>query len=547
MKSLILTFALLLASVPTTSHAQPPSCTTLKGVFVEPTFIGLPTRGALVTDAAHMDAQDTNPAHCLISGEIRSMDRTAQNIHFQLALPDTWNGKAAMLGGGGFNGVIPAVTSNPKNMPTDAPTLLARGYAVFASDSGHQAPPNAMPPFDPDSGTFLLNDEQFQNFIGDALKKTRDVSVALIHDATGRAPAKSYFFGSSKGGTEALVLAGRWPKDWDGIVAQYPGRSFTVALVGQLATTQALAAPGAYLTLEKRHALHAAALAACDERDGARDGIISDVAGCRAAFDPATLRCADGADTGDTCLSDAQIAALRKVSEGTHFGFPIAGAEQDFKGFNILTAGLGNADDALGKRVATLTIGTKPAAFPPVEGNSGSAFFSDRFLRTAVARDPNFNQLTFDIMHPDRLGPVLSAMAARDKVEVDLKPFFARKGRLLILHGTDDLLSSPRQIEDYYRQVEHATSTAKVARFVRFYQVPGFGHNSSTIFNAVWDQVSALEGWIEKDIDPTRAYVVTDTASVPGRTRPLCPYPSWAKYKGTGDVNRADAFVCATR
>jgi feruloyl esterase len=540
----------LLASLlllPAVSQARPFDCAALKGATVSASAIGLPTRGARVSAAERM-ADTTTPGrgYCLISGEIRSVDPAAQDIHFQLALPEAWNGKAAMLGGGGFNGVIPPVVGNVRNMPPGAPTPLARGYAVFANDSGHQAKPSALgPPFEAGSGAFLANPEQYRNYVGDALKKTRDVAMVLIEKATGRQPARSYFFGSSKGGTEALVLAGRWPQDWDGVVALYPGRSFAVALLGQLKVTQALAAPGAYLTPAKRKLLHRAALGACDKLDGLEDGIISNVAGCYAAFDPkVALRCPEGLDAGDACLSDAQLAALKAIGQPLRFGFP-AGHEPAFMGFNVLTAGLGDpAGSAMERRVATLTIGQAAATSPPSAGNSASAFFSDRFLGGAFA-DPAIDPLKLDIANPGPLAARLAALIAIDDVTTDLTAFHDRGGRLIIVQGTDDMLSSPRQIEAYDRQLVETMGAGEVADFLRFYEVPGFGHNSSAVFDMAWDQVGAIEAWVERGADPASRQVVADTSGVPGRTRPLCPYPSWPRYRGHGDRDAAASFDCA--
>jgi feruloyl esterase len=84
----------------------------------------------------------------------------------------------------------------------------------------------------------------------------------------------------------------------------------------------------------------------------------------------------------------------------------------------------------------------------------------------------------------------------------------------------------------------------KVDNFVRFYEIPGYGHALSSVFNASWDSLTALESWVEKGVAPANE-IVTDTVGVPGRTRPLCDYPSWPKYKGSGDVNLASSFTCS--
>ena len=210
-----------------------------------------------------------------------------------------------MVGGGGFNGTIPPVTGSSYNAGARAPSALARGYAVFGSDSGHQMPTT-------EAGLFLTNEEAYWNFIGNALKKTRDVAHAVIQSAYGQAPTKGYFLGGSTGGREALMVAGRWPDDWNGIVSLYPAREQMTQLLGGLNVNRAWAAPGAWLNRDERAVLFNAARAACDGLDGATDGVIGDVKRCNATFDPKSVRCAEGADTGDTCLSDANCADWRR-------------------------------------------------------------------------------------------------------------------------------------------------------------------------------------------------------------------------------------------
>jgi feruloyl esterase len=478
------------------------------------------------------------------------VDPAASNIEFQIALPTNWNSKALMLGGGGFDGVIPPVAEGYYLYPPSAAAPLARGYAVFASDSGHQneTPKSRASMFD---GVFFGNEEAYRNYIGDALKKTHDVALAVIESAYGRRPSKSYFRGGSKGGGEAIMAIARWPADWDGAFAWFPARDYVMDMLGFLATTQSLAAPGAYLNLAKRGVLYRAALETCDGLDGVRDGIISNEKGCRAKFDPATatlngvpLRCPGGRDTGDTCLSDANITAARKIEGSVTFGFMPGGARV-FPGFNMLTADLGaSGQSPLNQVIAFQTVGTTPPSFPTAEGNAISVEFTDRFFRFAVTNNKAFNHLNVNLADPGPLVARLQELAKLDQVDGDLTGFTNRKGRLIIVHGTDDMLISPRATEQYYEGLRAKMGGGTVDRFLRFYEVPGFGHGSSTVFNARLDDLSMLEAWVERNEDPAQSQVVMD-AALAGRTRPLCLYPNWPKYKGSGDPNVSSSFVCA--
>jgi feruloyl esterase len=237
------------------------SCAQLVHRKIPASAIGLPTTGAVVTAAVTVAAAGTGAsaigAFCLVSGSISPIDPAAPDIDFQLGLPTAWNRKMLMLGGGGFDGSIPPPSSNTPNGPVNAPVPLGRGYAVFASDSGHQDA-NAA------DGAFSVNQEAYLNFMGDALKKTRDAALFLVTAFYRRDVERSYFAGGSTGGRESLTVIQRWPKDWDGAIALYPAWDFTALTLGQLDATQAFAAPGAFLDTAKRGVLYSAALAACD-------------------------------------------------------------------------------------------------------------------------------------------------------------------------------------------------------------------------------------------------------------------------------------------
>ena len=526
------------------------TCAQLVNMQIPATAIGLPTTGAVITATTTVAANGTGSAavgeYCLATGKIMPVDLTAPDIQFKVALPTTWNSKVLMRGGGGWNGSIPAIAGNILNSAAASP--LGRGYAVFGSDSGHQSSVST-------DASFAANPEAFRNWIGDALKKTRDASLVVVNATYGSAPTKSYFVGSSTGGREALAVAGRWPADWDGVVALYPSHDAAVQILGMLAETRALAAPGAYLNFAKRGVLYSAALAACDALDGVSDGVISNVQRCNATFDPSTallngvaVRCAGGADTGDTCLSDAQLAALTKINSPVLFNFSLANGETSFPGYNVLISDNGIPTDPapLQPTLAFLGFGLAPPAYPVTGSMLAGLQYADSFVKYAIAGDATFNTLSIDASNPGALASRFSEFSALDDSDRNLTPFAAKGGKLLIMHGTADMLVSPRRSELYVQQLQATMGADKVDSFLRFYEVPGFGHSVSAQFNASWDQLTALENWVEKSVDPATNQIVTDTLGVPGRTRPLCLYPTWPKYKGSGDVNSAASFTCAS-
>ena len=111
-------------------------------------------------------------------------------------------------------------------------------------------------------------------------------------------------------------------------------------------------------------------------------------------------------------------------------------------------------------------------------------------------------------------------------------------------HGVADALVSPRSTQKYLQRLRTTMGADRVNGFLRYYEIPGYGHAASSIFNASWDSLTTLENWVERGTAPANQ-VVADTAGVPGRTRPLCEYPAFPRYSGSGDVNSAASFSCA--
>jgi feruloyl esterase len=535
------------ASSPATAGV---ACEQLAGLAVPASSIGLPTSGATVTAAKTIAASGTGaaqlPEYCAVTGQIAPVDQTAPDIRFEVALPAQWNRKVVMLGGGGFDGSIPDVTGNVPNGPTDKLTPLGRGYATFASDSGHQA--NALGSQD---GRFGLNDEALANFGGDAIKKTHDAALAIVKARYASMPSKAYFAGGSTGGREALAAIQRWPSDWDGAIAWYPAWDDAAALLGGHRMSRALAQPGAYLSVGKRASLYDAAIEACDALDGVADGLISNQQQCNAQFDPATavlngapLRCANGADTGDNCLSDAQIGALQTINTPTRFRFPLASGETQYPGYNVWGADLGitTRTSPVEPEVTFLAFGTsQPAQTMPATAPYISVL-TDQWLKYSVTRDPGFDSLSLDPEQPGVWAGRISALSSQLDTSTDISAFKARGGKLLLVHGLVDVLVSTRATEQYYQRLQSQMGVDQVSTFVRYYEIPGMGHAASSVFNATWDSLTALEQWAEDGVAPV-GQVTTDTAGVPGRTRPLCDYPEWPEYKG-GDVNSAASFQC---
>ena len=315
--------------------------------------------------------------------------------------------------------------------------------------------------------------------------------------------------------------------------------------------TRALAQPGAYPNPAK-NVLKQAALQTCDGLDGATDGLISNQPRCNTVFDPATalfngapLRCPGGADTGDTCLSDAQIAALRVLATPARFNFPLASGETGYPGYNVYGSDLGITANptALTPTIVFLGLGTTPPANPMPTTAPYASLLVDQWVKYSVTRDPSFNTLTLDPENPGAYASRISQLSTQLDTSTDLSAFKARGGKLLLAHGTSDVLVSTQATELYYQRLQSQFGPTAVDSFVRYYEVPGYGHAVGSVFNAAWDSLTALEQWSERSVAPT-AQVVTDSSVVPGRTRPLCDYPKWPQYSGSGSIDSAASFAC---
>ena len=541
------------------------ACDVLRGTNIPASSIGLPTTGAEVTSTESVAASGSGAGavgeYCRVQGVIRPVDPSAPNIRFQVNLPAQWNNKAMMFGGGGYNGTIPAATGNVMAGPANQLTPLGRGYATFSSDSGHQAGTAGSR-----DGSFALNNEALRNYSGDAIKKTRDVAVSIMRTWYGRTPDRTYFTGGSTGGREALLAVGNWPQDFDGAVALYPAWNPTALNLHFGRLTQALALPNAYPSREQRKVLFDAAMQACDGLDNVVDGVISNQAACNATFNPATatlngvpIVCPPGQNV-PTCLTPEMIAAFTIYERPTVLTYTLASGENNYPGhtvwgtdFGIPTTGMNPTQTAIQPTVLTLQLGVRQPANPmppvvnPADAPPYGSTFWDQWVKYFVTRDPNANPLALDPVSP---GPwqtrIVELSGIQDANRTDFSALRARGGKILIAHGVHDGLVSNKATQQFMSRVRSRMGASTVNEFIRYYEIPGYNHLASSNFFAAWDSVTALEDWVERGAAPTNQ-VVADTTGVPGRTRPLCEFPSWPRYNGSGDVNAAASFTCVTQ
>ncbi|RKT13503.1 feruloyl esterase [Paraburkholderia sp. RAU2J] len=515
-------------------------CNALAGMTVPAASIGLPTTGATVVSAtlvADTDPGNTNGEYCKVLGSIHPVDFNAPDIHAEVDLPTNFNGKAVHFGGGGFDGTIPATEGSPLDgflagaEPTGVTTPLRRGYVTLGSDSGHEGTL-----FD---GSFAENDEALANYAGDHIKKTHDFAAYIAKRRYGSAFVHSYFIGGSSGGRQALIAAQRFPQDYDGIISTFPASGITGLWLQMGRISRALLAPGGYVTPAKGKALLAAVMKQCDALDGVADGIVSNPSAC--VFDPKQIRCSGGVDTGDTCLSDAQINTMTTAGTPLNFSFDLANGIQTFPAYNAFAgADFWSTVLTWGTSVADATIE------PGVLGKSAFYYtFSNDMLRFAVARDPGLSILNFDPAGPGPLAARIQAVSAlMDSTSNDLTQFQSRGGKIILQHGQSDQFIPAQLSIDYYNGLVSRFGQGPLDQFLKFYLVPGAAHGGGGQFNGSYDGLTALDNWVTKGIEPHNLAITDLAPPSTGRTRPLCEYPQWPKYVG-GDQNLAASFVCS--
>ena len=521
------------ASAGTTLSARQ-RCLALNGVRIPATSIGLPSNGATVVSASFVgaaDAGNTNGEFCKVLGPIHSVDSTAPVIKFEVNLPSRWNNRVLQMGGGGFDGtLVTGLAGASQQIPT-SPAPLALGYVTVGSDSGHETAGG----FD---GRFAFNAEAFANFGRLQIKKTHDVALTLIQKRYGTLPKHSYFIGGSQGGHEALIAALFYPADYDGIAAHFPAYDITLMhLAAQHRARALFRSPDAWIGPDKMKTITATVYGACDGLDGASDGIISNVSGCNRVLTMDTLRaklrCADGRDTGNDCLSDAQLATVDTFNTPFSLGFPTSAGLSVFPKLAIL-------DGATFLNVLGQT--PTPSKWPT---NQDAAQYQEAAgtVRYVITRDLTTDPLTFE---PSKWATRITEVSETwDANSADLSQFASKGGKVILTVGSIDHLISPYNTVNYYDRVVARFGQATADTFLRFYRIPGLGHGNG-LFNAKFDPLGALDAWVDGGHAPGTLETVDINPENNQRRRPMCVYPAWPRYNGGGDLNAASSFSCVT-
>jgi feruloyl esterase len=434
------------------------------------------------------------PAYCRVLLVLKpSSDSLIESAFF---LPvENWNGKLQVVGNGGWAGTVsyPAMAA-----------ALREGYATASNDTGHRANDAGG------GGMFGLgHPEKITDFAYRAMHETV-VKAKLITTAFyGRGPKYSYYNGCSTGGRQGLIEITKFPEDFDAASVGAPANPHVHLHAAGVERSLELMKNNAPLTQAKVETLHNAVMAACDALDGVKDGIIGNPEKCH--YDPAALLC-KGADSPG-CLTAGEIKTVKivfgdvktKKGEVIWTGYP-AGTELQVGSLRSVPAGPGGVWDV---------------------------------VRILGHQDKDYDWHNFDldteVAQADKAGI--------DVLTSDLSAFKAHGGKLLLYHGWYDSGIPPEHTVLYYKSVL-AKMGAKQDDWMRLYMEPGMGHCGGGIGPDQFNKMGVIERWRESGQAPEAIPASHVTGSTVDMTRPLCPYPQEAVYKGVGSTNDAANFSC---
>jgi feruloyl esterase len=432
------------------------------------------------------------PAICRVAATLKPSADSDIKVEVWMPASD-WNGKLESVGNGAWAGSISY---------RDLATAVTAGYAAASTDTGHTETTAAF---------VVGHPERLLDFAYRAVHEMTLAAKAITSAYYGKPLARAYFNGCSTGGRQALAEAQRYPDDYDGIIAGAAANYPTHLQGAQVWTTEmSNQDPAGHLSPAKFVLLHNAVLKACDAQDGVKDSVLEDPRQCH--FDPQSLLCKNEDDA--YCLTAPQVEVARKIYAGPGAAiFP--GLER-------------------GSELGWATLSSpKPMAL---------AAETYQYL---VFHDPNWDYLKFDrardFATADKvIGPIMNS------IDPNLKPFFGHGGKLLMYHGWADPGIAPQNSVNYFTSVEDTLGgRSKAADSVRLFMVPGMGHCTGGDGTDNFDKIGTLATWVETNKPPEQIIAAHKTKGAVDRTRPLCPYPQTAHYKGSGGTDDAANFVCA--
>jgi feruloyl esterase len=457
------------------------------------------------------------PAFCRVAATLKPTPESM--IRIEVWLPQTnWNGRFLGTGtGGGAGAIAYGALANG----------LKRGFATTNTDMGTS----------PNANDAVGHPERWTDFGHRATHEMTTTAKAITQAYYKKPFHHAYFAGCSTGGQQALMEAQRYPDDYNGILAGAPANNRThlhTGFVWNYKVTNQIPS-SAFLPKEKIALITNAVIKACAGKDGGApgDNFLTDPRLCK--FDPETLpKCPDGTDNG-TCLTSAQLTALKQI---------YAGPTNPRTGERIYTPlPLGSENIASGIEYQQNPNQAPPSLFYQYKWTFGANFDYTRF-------DFDQDQAKMDSL----LAPILNAN------NPDLEPLKKRGGKILMYAGTADPLVPFQDAVNYYERVIKAQGGTKpTGDFFRFFLIPGMAHcgggpglndcGQNLALNVPQDSdhdiLTALIQWVEQGIAPDKITATAFTGGVPGNgirfQRPIYPYPKLPKYI-SGDPNSPASY-----
>lgn len=436
------------------------------------------------------------PAFCRIAATLKPT--ADSDIKIEVWMPaENWNGKLVGIGNGVWAGSISySALAEP----------LAKGYATVATDTGHSG--SGM-----DAKFAVGYREKLVDFGYRAVHEMTVKAKTFIAAFYGKKEQRSLWVSCSTGGRQGLMEAYRYPDDYDGISSMAPANPMVGLMIGSLWTGYATMKDDARrLARDKMMAAHRAYIAQCDATDGLKDGIVGDPETCN--FDPGIIQCKEG-DQND-CLTAPQVAALRDIYAGAKN--PRTG-EQIFAGF----------PPGSEQQVTALTSGREP--FP----------VATSYFRDIVFNDPQWDYKSYDY-DKDLAASYKAGSDILDVPSDGLTKFIENGGKLLMSHGWADGLIPASNTVEFYKSMTAEMALGKAMDAVRLFMIPGAGHCGGGDAG-ITDMLSVIDQWVETGKAPDRIIAKSSPDQKP-MSRPLCPYPQIAKYKGSGSTDDAANFEC---
>jgi feruloyl esterase len=462
-----------------------------------------------------MAADGNTPQHCRVSGVL------SPEIAFEVSLPTPWNGRLYMIGNGGHAG---EALDNPGRV-AQVRQGLEHGFAVAQTNTGHSGSK------EPGASFVLSNPQKALDYAYRAVHVTAVTAKELASRYYSRPVAKAYWNSCSNGGRQGLLEAQRYPADFDGIVANAPWVDQTGFTIGAIWNHRAFAET--HVSADKLALVAERAMQQCDAVDGLRDGLIDDPRQC--SFDVArdVPSCASGGAASAACLTPAEAATVQKVYDG-----PQAGGKTIFPGFEVgseavLPGPNGTSGSGWIRLIAPAEAGGPAADFGLAEGTMRYLVFDPP--------QPQWDFKTFDFARDpqklERWGKLANA------TDPNLRDFRARGGKLLITYGWADAILQPQMGVDYYEKAV-AANGRNGTDFMRLFMIPGMAHCGGGVGPDQYDAVTAVIDWVEKGVAPDSLVAKKIVNGQVTRSRPLCPYPQVARYRGQGSTDDAANFEC---